>query len=65
VSLAGAMADGALDAPPVDTTAIEIRYLEAALGPTLPVVLGMLGISTLQTRADLTRLAHSLQALGV
>lgn len=33
VSLAGAMADGTLAMPPVDTTAMEIRYLESALGP--------------------------------
>jgi hypothetical protein len=43
VSLAGAMADGALAVPPVDTTAVEIRYLEAALGPVLGAVMMRLG----------------------
>ena len=33
VSLADALANADLAAPPVDTTAMEIRYLEAALGP--------------------------------
>jgi len=65
VALAGAMADGALAVPPVDTTAMEIRYLEAALGPALPLVLTRLGISALKTREDLQRLAFGLQALGV
>jgi Peptidase family M28 len=65
ISLAGAMADGALAVLPVDTTAMEIRYLEAALGPVLAAVLMHLGISTLKTRADLQRLAFGLQALGV
>ena len=65
VSLAGAMADGALATPPVDTTAMEIRYLEAALGPMLGVVLMRLSMSALKTRADLQRLAFGLQGLGV
>jgi Peptidase family M28 len=65
VALAGAMAHGALAVPPVDTTAMEIRYLEAALGPVLPVVLARLGIRALKTREDLKRLAFGLQALGV
>lgn len=65
VSLAGALADADLAAPPVDTTAMEIRYLEAALGPVLPAVLMMLRISALETRADLARLAIGLQMLGV
>jgi len=43
---------------------MEIRYLEAALGPVLPMVLPTLGMSTLKTRADLRRLALGLQALG-
>ena len=33
VSLADALANADLAAPPVDTTAMEIRYLGAALGP--------------------------------
>lgn len=65
ISLAGALADTDLAAPPVDTTAMEIRYLEAALGPVLPAVLMMLRISALETRADLARLAIGLQMLGV
>ena len=65
VSLAGALADADLAAPPVDTTAMEIRYLEAALGPVLPAVLKMLRMSALETRADLARLAFGLQMLGV
>jgi hypothetical protein len=65
VALAGAMADGDLATPPVDTTAMEIRYLEAALGPVLPVVLPSLGLGALKTRADLQRLAAGFQALGV
>ena len=65
VSLVGALAGADLDAPPVDTTAMEIRYLEVALGPILPAVLAMLRISSLKTRADLARLATGLQSLGV
>jgi len=60
-----ALADADRAAPPVDTTAMEIRYLEAALGPVLPAVLMMLRIKTLETRADLERLAIGLQMLGV
>jgi hypothetical protein len=65
VALAGAMAEADLATPPVDTTAMEIRYLETALGPVLPVVLAQLGINALKTREDLQRLAFGLQALGV
>jgi hypothetical protein len=65
VSLAGALADAELAVPGVDTTAKEIRYLEAALGPVLPMVLGTLQMSALKTRADLQRLAMGLQAMGV
>jgi hypothetical protein len=65
VSLASAMADGDLAAPPVDTTAMEIRYLEAAFGPILPAVLLRLGMSALKTRDDVRLLAIGLQALGV
>jgi Peptidase family M28 len=65
VALAGAMADGTLAVPPVDTTAMEIRYLETALGPVLPLVLSSLGLSALKTREDLQRLAFGLQELGV
>jgi hypothetical protein len=65
VSLAGAMADGALAVPPADTTAMEIRYLKSTLGPMLAIVLTQLGMSALKTRADLQRLAVGLQALGV
>ena len=64
-SLAGAMADGSLAVPPVDTTAMEICYLESALGPMLAMVLTQLGMRALKTRADLQRLAVGLQALGV
>lgn len=65
VALAGALADTRLDVPAVDTTQMEIRHLEAALGPALPVVLPRLGITSLKTRADLQRLAMGLQAMGV
>ena len=65
VSLGGALAEADLAAPPLDTTAMEIRYLEAALGPALPGVLAMLRMSSLKTRADLRRLAFGLQSLGV
>jgi len=65
VSLVGALAAADLDAAPVDTTAMEIRYLEVALGPILPAMLAMLRISSLETRADLARLATGLQSLGV
>jgi hypothetical protein len=65
VALANAMADGVLAVPPVDTMAMEIRYLETALGPLLPQVLARLEISALKTRDDLQRLAFGLQALGV
>ena len=65
VSLTGALAETDLAAPPVDTTAMEIRYLEAALGPILPAVLALLRMSSLKTRSDLVRLAIGLQSLGV
>jgi hypothetical protein len=65
VSLAGALADADLAVAPVDTTATEIRYLEAALGASLPMVLATLQMSSLKTRADLQRLAMGLQAMGV
>ena len=64
-SLAGALAETHLGAPPADTTAMEIRYLESALGAALPSVLALLGMRSLGTRADLSRLAMGLQALGV
>lgn len=48
-----------------DTTALEIRYLEAALGPALPAVTARLGLGALRTRDDLERFAWGLQALGV
>jgi hypothetical protein len=65
VSLTGALAEADLSAPPVDTTTMEIRYLEAALGAALPGVMAMLRMSALKTRADLQRLAFGLQAMGV
>ena len=65
VSLASEFAERRLALPAVDTTAMEIRYLEAALGPVLPMVLPALGMSALKTRADLQRLAFGLQAIGV
>jgi hypothetical protein len=65
VSLTAALAETDLAAPPVDTTAMEIRYLEAALGTALPTVLGALRLTSLKSRADLTRLAFGLQSLGV
>ena len=64
-ALAGALTDTALDVPSVDTTAMEIRHLEATLRPVLPAVLAMLRMSALKTRADLARLAMGLQSLGV
>jgi len=65
VSLAGALADADLAVAPVDTTATEIRYLEAALGASLPMVRATLRMSSLKARADLQRLAFGLQAMGV
>jgi hypothetical protein len=65
VALTGALTESDLALPPIDTTAMEIRYLEAALGPVLPAVLAMLRMSALKTRADLIRLALGLQSLGV
>jgi hypothetical protein len=65
VALADELAEANLTVPPVDTTAMEIRYLERALGPVLPVVLSTLRMSALKTRADLQRLAFGLQAMGV
>ena len=65
VSLAAALADADLAVGPVDTTATEIRYLEAALGPSLPMVLSTLRMSSLKAREDLQRLACGLQAMGV
>ena len=65
VALVGALADAHLAVPAVDTTETEIRYLETALGPVLPMVLETLQMSALKTRADLQRLAFGLQAMGV
>jgi hypothetical protein len=65
VALAGALSEATLEISPVDTLAMEIRYLELALGPVLPAVLARLGMSALRTRGDLQRLAAGLQALGV
>ena len=65
VALAGALADAHLAVPAVDTTETEIRYLEAALGPVLPMVLSALGMSALKTREDLVGLAFGLQAMGL
>jgi hypothetical protein len=65
VALAGALSEATLEIAPVDTLAMEIRYLELALGPVLPAVLARLGMSALRTRGDLQRLAAGLQALGV
>lgn len=65
VSLAAALAEVDLAVPPVDTTAMEIRYLEAALGPALPAILRALRMTSLKSRPDLARLALGLQSLGV
>ena len=65
VSLTAALAETDLAVPRVDTTAVEVRYLEAAFGPALPAILGTLRRTSLKSRADLTRLAFGLQSLGV
>jgi hypothetical protein len=65
VALVQALAATDMSARPVDTTAIEIRYLESAFGRLLPLVLRRLGLTRLSTRADLDRLAIGLQALGL
>jgi hypothetical protein len=65
VTLTTALAETDLSVPAVDTTAMEIRYLESAFGPSLPAILRRLGLSALRDRTDLTRLAFGLQSLGV
>jgi hypothetical protein len=65
VALTAAAAETDLAVPPVDTTGLEIRYLEAALGAALPAILGALRMTSLKSRADLFRLAIGLQSLGV
>ena len=60
-----ALARTNLDVPPVDTTAMEIRHAESALGAQLPGVLAPLGISRLSTRQDLEALAAGFRMLGV
>jgi Iap family predicted aminopeptidase len=65
VALADEIAEANLAVPPVVTTDMEIRYLETALGPVLPMVLATLQMTALKTREDLQRLAMGLQALGV
>jgi len=65
VALADELAAANLAVPPVVTTEMEIRYLEAALGPVLPMVLGTLRMTALRTRADLQRLAMGMQAMGI
>jgi hypothetical protein len=64
VGLARALARTELRVPPVDTTAMDIRYLEAVLGAHLPDVLARLGLDRLKSREDLERLAYGLQALS-
>jgi HAMP domain-containing protein len=46
---------------PIDTTAFEIRHLEAAFGPLLPVLLAQAGLTDLRTREDLNRIAAALR----
>jgi hypothetical protein len=46
---------------PVDTTAFEIRRLEAAFGPLLPAILGRTGLTELRTREDIDRIAALLR----
>ena len=46
---------------PVDTTAFELRRLEAAFGPILPMLLGQAGLTRLSTREDVDRIAAALR----
>ena len=46
---------------PIDTTAFEIRHLEAAFGPLLPVLLAQAGLTELRTPEDLNRIAAALR----
>jgi hypothetical protein len=45
-----------------DTTGLEIKLLKEALGPGLPILLGAIGLSQLETRRDIDMLAARLQA---
>jgi len=65
VALVNALASSELEAPSDDTIAMEIRYLEAALGVHLGRVLAPLGIRALHSRGDLEELAQALQGLGL
>jgi len=53
------------EAPPVDTVDFEIRTLQRALGPLLPLLLKKLEIRHLSSRHDLDLLVESLLALGL
>ena len=65
VALATALADSELAPASDETTAMEIRYLEIALGPQLAEVLALLGTDALRNRLDLERLAAKLQGFGL
>jgi len=47
-------------ARPEDPAPFEIRMIERALGPKLAMLLDLLAVDRLETRADLSRLAHAL-----
>jgi hypothetical protein len=57
----------AMDGPaePIDTTALEIKILRRSLGLLLPVLLRVLGMSRLETRADIDHLARRLIGMGL
>lgn len=57
----------AMDGPlePSDTTAFEIRTLQRSLGPLLPVLLRIIGVSRLETREDIDNLARILIGMGL
>ena len=65
VALATILADSELSPASDETTAMEIRYFEIALGPQLAEVLALLGIDALRNRLDLERLAAKVQGFGL
>jgi hypothetical protein len=46
---------------PIDTTEFEIRHLEKAFGPLLPMLLAKVGLTELRTREDIDRIAGALR----
>jgi hypothetical protein len=47
-------------AAPDDPAEFEVRMIKRAIGPTLPIILGFIGIEQLETRADIDRIAAVL-----